>query len=493
MLIYYLYTVTESLFYLCFMFFFSFFRRSGLVFDNLVFTTIPSVSQNMQHTPHNNSSTMSHNLIHIESPASTTTTNSSHSTYNPNDSTYKSTDSTYNTEVTPYYYGSTKEPNEVFPANTLLHSSTIHSSSGGIHTTSSMSGRSSPEYIDYEPATIYAPVIRSMHTDSANNVKQNTPFNRGYKLHYTTTVDDNGNNNHTTNTTTDTNNKTTTSSSNYNNQYIPNSAGSRVYATLSTPIVNADGVYTASHTPITTPTATPTTTPMRSTHNYYNHTTTTTSTKHRLEFDPEDENLSEHNTSLYNNNNTTTSITTETNSNDISFDCEMVFTSIYNTSPTNNTLNPNNHTEESNKTQVDADIFEGENEHFRCSTLDPKVNNQLSPDNSWAGNKRLVDIYGNDITSSNTSGNSGDGSSSNTTIATSGSSIYCNSSSSSSRSNSPLLPLPNITTVLPQQHSTYNPVSVAVRTVLEKIELNPEDAFQLGEVSWYYCYPIVYI
>ena len=235
------------------------------MFDNLAFTTIPSVSQNMQHTPHNNSSTMSHNVIHVESPASTTTTNSSHSTYNPNDSTYKSTDSTYkstdstyNTEVTPYYYGSTKEPNEVFPDNTLLHSSTIHSSSG-VHTTTSMSGRSSPEYKDYEPATIYAPVIRSMHTDSANNVKQNTPFNRGYKLHYTTTVDDNGNNNHTTNTTTDTNNKTTTSSSNYNNQYIPNSAGSRVYATLSTPIVNADGVYTASHTPITTPTATPTT------------------------------------------------------------------------------------------------------------------------------------------------------------------------------------------------------------------------------------------
>ena len=468
-------------------FYFSFFRRSGLVFDNLAFTTIPRVSQNMQHTPHNSSSTMPRNVTHVESPASTTTTNSSHSTYNPNDITYKSNDSTYNTEVTPYYYGSTKEPNEVFPDNTLLHSSTIHSSSrGGIHTTTSMSGRSSPEYKDYEPATIYAPAIRSMHTDSANNVKQNTPFNRGYKLHYTTTIDDDSSSNvkQTTNTTTDSMNKTT-SSSNYNNQYIPNSAESRVYATLSTPIVNADGVYTASHTPITTPTATPTTTPMRSTHNYYNHTTTTTTTKHRLEFDPEDEYLPEHNTSLYNNNNTTT----ETNSNDISFDCEMVFTSIYNSSPTNNTLNPNNHTEESNKTQIDADIFEGENEHFRCSTLDPKVNNQLSPDNSWAGNKRLVDIYGNDITSSNSSGNSGDGCSSSNTTAAMGS-IYCNSSSS--RSNSPLLPLPNTTIVLPQQHSTYNPITVAVGTVLEKIELNPEDAFQLGEVSWYYCYCIVY-
>lgn len=228
------------------------------------------------------------------------------------------------------------------------------------------SGRSSPEYKDNEPGSMHAPTYHAPNTHSGvagNNGSgngsgsgsdlHNTPYNKGYTLEAA--------NDSSTNTTPYYN-----STSAYN--YITTSTTDTPYRTTSDTALNESFDSTYSSPP-----------------------------KVALQFEPESDDF------------------VPFNSQDTSFDCEMVFTSIYGSNsayPTDTTshnttcdttdLSAAAHT--TTKTAIyseesDHESFQGENMHFKDNYLEQK-----SADSAWAGTKRAYASNRDTMRVSDTSG-----------------------------------------------------------------------------------------
>jgi hypothetical protein len=232
----------------------------------------------------------------------------------------------------------------------------------------SLSGRSSPEYKDNEPGSIYAPtagVPLSVHENG-------TPYNRGYQLH-AHFADTHG---------------TTDSAGGAGSE--PGSAYSDSSSAANTPFAPFAGITASiyanseNNTPAGTPYRKPQyfgSTSDSATPGYGYSSNVSSATKYRLEFDPEGEEC----------------VGPPFNSADTSFDCEMVFTSIYSNSPQTLKAIEDGAQKSAPDAAVvaDIDVFEGENEHFKSNHLEAK-GGKLAPDASWAGEKRKGYLYGNE-------------------------------------------------------------------------------------------------
>lgn len=253
----------------------------------------------------------------------------------------------------------------------LLHSGHPVSGSG--------SGRSSPEYKDNEPGSIYGPAGRV--TLPVPNT--GTPYNRGYQLHahLSDTIEYGADGHRNSGEDSDTSYGTGV-------PYIPATiyAPSEDSTPLATPY-RSNPRFQGSYSTASPSAANHSTISMGAAYSHdANHSTFSgypqSELKHRLEFDPDSE---EH-----------TGPTCSTA--DTSFDCEMVFTSIYGNSPQKyglNTVAAANTIPALNRAvvqNVDEEVFVGENEHFKSTALEAK-SLRISPDTAWAGQKRPAFVY----------------------------------------------------------------------------------------------------
>jgi hypothetical protein len=256
------------------------------------------------------------------------------------------------TEVTPYHPG--------IPYEGLLRGS----AKSYAH---SLSGRSSPEYKDNEPGSIYAPTASMPPLHVHEN---GTPYNKGYQLHA-----------HFADTHGSAAGSSVGTHSEPGSAYSDVSGGSSSVA--NTPYAPFAGVTASiyANSENNTPAGTPYRKPQyfggtdsSATPGYGYSSNLSSATKYRMELDPEGEEC----------------VGPPFNSADTSFDCEMVFTSIYAQSP--QTLKAMESGEQGSPQDpavvTDIDVFEGENKHFKSNLLESKGGKLAAADATWAGDKR---------------------------------------------------------------------------------------------------------
>lgn len=279
-----------------------------------------------------------------------------------------------------------------------------------------MSGRSSPEYKDNEPGSIYAPnrggaLVVPNTADTPNDDNNDNNNNNGHFHHLRAHFDDTDDTAHESSQYSYTSNSNSHSSSQLYGQEDSSSPYPQfgpVSSAAATPYVPTS-IYDASGS------STPAATPFRSAKYFsatpegallstgdlsvpYKGYSGVYSSNHgvgglgggRLTFDPEG---------------AEEGAGPSCSSADTSFDCEMVFTAIYSNSSPQHTKAATSADSSSSSTAattaavgqsdpqaVDEEVFEGENKHFKSTLLDVK-SLQLAPDAPWAGQKRRGFVY----------------------------------------------------------------------------------------------------